>query len=232
MRDYLTLARKKTEGERVSVIMSNLITTAKKDIKKTDDYQVKWSVNEMTDYIIKNNKDENAVFRDGKIVSADGIDIKVYLPDGGADNNSLMIIQNAEVGYSDFTIIPENNDNIEATFYFRDYALSVKADAEMAGFTEEGSINLENAEGTVNIGYTLNHSKFDFVMIKGQADGEVLVSLDEDSILVKGGLLDFKIQNTDIDGNISEVSVSGKKKIKAYMSTESGELSMTYKIIE
>lgn len=212
--------------------MSNLITTAEKDIKKTDDYQVKWSVNEMTDYIIKNNKDENAVFRDGKIISSDGIDIKVCLPDGGADNNSLMIIQNAEAGYSDFTIIPENNDNIAATFYFRDYALSVNADAETAGFTEEGSINLENAEGTVNIGYTLNHSKFDFVTIKGQADGEVQISLDEDSILVEGGLSDFKIQNTDINGNISEISVSGKKKIKAYMGTENGELSMEYKIIK
>lgn len=210
------------------MIMSNLIMTVTKDAKKTNDYQVKWSAGEMTDYIIKNNKDESAVIINGQIVSSEGMDIKVCLPDGGEDKDSLMIIQNVEADNSNFTVAPENEDNIDGTFYFEDYALSVNADAEAAEFGENGSIDLENAEGTVDIEFTLNHSKFDFVTIKGRADGNIQISLEEDFLLVKGELSDYKIKNIDRNGSTSEIFVDGKKEIKAYM--EDGELTMTYKI--
>lgn len=199
---------------------------------KTNDYQVKWSAGEMTDYIIRNNRDESATIMDGQIASADGLDIKICLPDSNTSQSALMVIRNAETGYSDFTVTPENEDNIDATFYFEDYALSVNADADAAEFKEDGSINLENADGIVDVGLTLNHSQFDFVMIKGQADGEVQIELDEDCILIKGRLSDFNIRNMDRDGNISKISVEGNKEIKAYMEVENGELSMTYEVIK
>lgn len=197
-------------------------------------YHAKWMAQRMSNYVIKEKNGNSAVIIAGKVVSSNGMDIQSYLPDSttteGTEGSQdpVMILDNVESGNSDFTIIPQNDDDIDATFYFKDYALSVKADADSAEFGKDGSIELNQAKGEVSLGVTLNNSKFDFVTVSGEADGTVNISKDGDSLVIKGDLADFEIENLDRDGNTTDFNVEGDKDVKADLEKDKKDLEVKY----
>lgn len=195
-------------------------------------YSAKWYAQNMTDYIIENSKGKKAVIIANKIVSSDGLDVKSYLPVDGSSSSDeipIMILQkNEDSNSSDFTITPANGDNIDATFYIDDYALSVKADASSAEFGKDGSIELNQAKGEVSLGVTLNNSTFDFVTVSGEADGTVNISKEGDSLIVKGDLEDFEIENQDRAGNTTDFNVEGNKNVKVELGEDKKELDVKY----
>ena len=195
-------------------------------------YSAKWSAQNMTDYIIENGKGKKAVIIANKVVSSDGLDIKSYLPVDGSSSSDeipIMILQkNEDSDSSDFTITPANGDNIDATFYIDDYALSVKADASSAEFGKDGSIELNQTKGEVSLGVTLNNSKLDFVTVSGDADGTVNISKDGEALIVKGDLEDFEIENQDRAGNTTDFNVEGNKDVKVELGEDKKELDVKY----
>lgn len=197
-------------------------------------YHAKWMAQRMSNYAIKEKNGNSAVIIAGKVVSSNGMDIQSYLPDSTTtegtegSQNPVMILDNVESGNSDFTIIPQNDDDIDATFYFKDYALSVNADADSVEFGKDGSIELNQAKGEVSLGVTLNNSKFDFVTVSGEADGTVNISKDGDSLVIKGDLADFEIENLDRDGNTTDFNVEGDKDVKADLEKDKKDLEVKY----
>lgn len=201
-----------------------------------ENYIVRILAEGMTDYQIKQNRDKSFNVVNGKIEKNNGLEVENFytvdqISDSEFENGSetgIIQVKNTGLGNSDFTIVPQNDDNIDATFYFKDYALSVKADADSAEFGKDGSIELNQAKGEVSLGVTLNNSKFDFVTVSGEADGTVNISKDGDSLVIKGDLADFEIENLDRDGNTTDFNVEGDKDVKADLEKDKKDLEVKY----
>ena len=112
----------------------------------------------------------------------------------GAANHTLFLIDSDS---DSFAFEPEEGSNAAFNVRFEDFSVDVAAQTNRVQIGENGTVKLENAQGEVSISLAINDSPFDFVTIKGNADGEITFSVDGDHIDIHGNISNLEFVNTN-----------------------------------
>ena len=176
-----------------------------------------------------------AVIIAGKIVAVDGeVSVSEYRPedmiagDGDyKDNGKCRYLFNSN---EDVTISPsEEGGSINTLITMGDYSASLNGQADSMTLSQNGTVHVTNASGDFSLNLAINDSAFEFVTIKGTADGEVEVSLRDGKIEVSGDIENYSVENmtrrssstnTEVSGAYNTQFVVEKGKVVAYYDTD------------
>ena len=144
-----------------------------------------------------------AVFKDSKLDSSEGdIQIDKYYSDDvisdeeTPESDPLFLVKSES---DTFYFEPENGESVDFNVCFKDYSADIAGKTDKVVVGTDGAITLENAQGEVNVSLALNDSAFDFVTIKGFANGEVSLSVGDGYIDVVGDINNLEFINMDRD---------------------------------
>ena len=182
------------------------------DIKNNINAQILANTN--TSLVIASSSGQIVILA-GQIVKQEGIEASEVLNKGDADETSNTLVTYLLKDTADsYTITPYEGSSINTSVYFDDYAVDIDVDAESIDVLKGGKVMLTGATGDAKLSFAINGSSFDFVDIEGKCDGDVVIDLNGDSIVISGDISDYSVSNMDRDTNETDAVIHGDRNTK------------------
>ena len=156
----------------------------------------------------------NATIVEGKSLSTDGLEVTAVSQTDEGEANDATIFYLLKDTADSYTITPYEGSSINTSVYFDDYAVDIDVDAESIDVLKDGKVKLTGATGDAKLGFAINGSSFDFVDISGKCDGDVVIDLNGDSIVISGDISDYSVSNMNRDTNETDAVIHGDRNTK------------------
>lgn len=157
----------------------------------------------------------NIAIKNGEIVEQNGIDAsELFVAKDADETDSEPVTYLLKDTADSYTITPYEGSSINTSVYFDDYAVDIDVNAESIDVLKDGKVNLTGATGDAKLSFAINGSGFDFVDIEGKCDGNVVIDLNEDSIVISGDISDYSVSNMDRDTNETDAVIHGDRNTK------------------
>ena len=157
----------------------------------------------------------NIAIKNGEIVEQNGIDAsELFVAKDADETDSEPVTYLLKDTADSYTITPYEGSSINTSVYFDDYAVDIDVDAESIDVLKDGKVKLTGATGDAKLGFAINGSNFDFVDISGKCDGDVVIDLNGDSIVISGDISDYSVSNMDRDTNETDAVIHGDRDAK------------------
>ena len=182
------------------------------DIKENINAQILANTN--TSLVIESSSGQIVILA-GQIVKQKGIEASLVLNKGGADEtDSEPVMYLLKDTADSYTITPYEGSSINTSVYFDDYAVDIDVDAESIDVLKNGKVELTGATGDAKLSFAINGSSFDFVDIEGKCDGDVVIDLNGENIVISGDISDYSVSNMDRDTNETDAVIHGDRNTK------------------
>ena len=192
--------------------LSELNSHDYKDVKKN--YNAKINADRRTNIQIAIGITGKIIIVGGSIVSCENIEFSTVSKSDGENSSDSEISYLLKDTADSYTITPYEGSSINTSVYFDDYAVDIDVDAESIDVLKDGKVKLTGATGDAKLGFAINGSNFDFVDISGKCDGDVVIDLNGDSIVISGDISDYSVSNMDRDTNETDAVIHGDRDAK------------------
>ena len=157
----------------------------------------------------------NIAIKNGEIAEQNGIDAsELFVAKDADETDSEPVTYLLKDTADSYTITPYEGSSINTSVYFDDYAVDIDVDAESIDVLKDGKVKLTGATGDAKLSFVINGSGFDFVDIEGKCDGNVVIDLNGDSIVISGDISDYSVSNMDRDTNETDAVIHGDRDAK------------------
>lgn len=157
----------------------------------------------------------NIAIKNGEIAEQNGIDAsELFVAKDADETDSEPVTYLLKDTADSYTITPYEGSSINTSVYFDDYAVDIDVDAESIDVLKDGKVKLTGATGDAKLSFAINGSGFDFVDIEGKCDGNVVIDLNGDSIVISGDISDYSVSNMDRDTNETDAVIHGDRDAK------------------
>lgn len=156
----------------------------------------------------------NATIVEGKSLSTDGLEVTAVSQTDEGEANDATIFYLLKDTADSYTITPYEGSSINTSVYFDDYAVDIDVDAESIDVLKNGKVKLTGATGDAKLSFAINGSGFDFVDIEGKCDGDVVIDLNGENIVISGDISDYSVSNMDRYTNETDAVIHGDRNTK------------------
>ena len=168
-----------------------------------------------------------AVIIANKILSAEGMEastqyiINETVDDiGDVDMDGMVVFEDGDATYK---VSALEDEAVDFTLTYGTYSARIVGNADSATLDTDGTVHIDDADGAVLIELAVNDSSFDFITIEGDADGDVTLEIDDETLSIGGELTDYTIENMDRETVTQVASVNGNG--DAVLTIDNGTLS-------
>lgn len=157
----------------------------------------------------------NIAIKNGEIAEQNGIDAsELFVAKDADETDSEPVTYLLKDTADSYTITPYEGSSINTSVYFDDYAVDIDVDAESIDVLKNGKVELTGATGDAKLSFAINGSSFDFVDIEGKCDGDVVIDLNGENIVISGDISDYSVSNMDRDTNETDAVIHGDRNTK------------------
>ena len=111
--------------------------------------------------------------------------------------------------YNDEKEQTSKSGNIKATLSSSNYTIGIEGVATSATVYKNGSVVIDDAEGELSITCVGNYSSLDFITITGNANGDVVVTENNDQLHITGDYNNYSVSNMKINTETDTVYIEG-----------------------
>ena len=203
----------------------------------TRNYGTRIYAGEKTNLAINTKEGGNAVIIANQLLkSSGGITVREqWIPEATADGSVTAgnVFFDIMDDSSAYTISPVDNmgyvvssGNVDATLIMPDYSTTVQGKVGSVIVSPKGNVALNDVTGNVEVTVAINDSTFDFVTIKGAANGSVDLDVNRKNLIIKGDLENYTVTNMNTAAKKKTVKVAVNGDAKVTMSGSNVKVSV------